>query len=825
MIEEKQLRKLATNGATYQKALECFRLGHVISLALLEEGKRKLLTAFVEDGPTYKVELVLDVRQEQVESYKCSCPQSRAYPGMCQHSLATLLQNENQEVNSLAQGLSINQKDEQTKNIRLESLLQHYSQVQYQAYEEPDLKASIQLVPSFVYHAAGGVGVRFAIGRENLYQVKDLYELGKCFLYQKTREYAKGVAIKHDLEKVASSMKSLATLVIDYAEQGNKFEIDPEEIQLSERMFNRFFNKHKQWGEPVEWVSINPEVAFSLEEEGDNFKLQLKEGLGTQLKSLYEGSYLYDGNKVYKVDHTFKRKVWPILKVLLEEAHHTLVFAKTDTPKVKRYLLDAIREYVETSVSEETMAPYVLPDLVTAIQLDLKNEDSITAKVAYQYGDESFNPCEAPVRDEMRDVLKESYIEGLLQNYGFNRQKELYLLKGEEKLYRFVTEGVDKLMPFCDVYISDQLKQTKVRRVKSVSVGIHLEGDWLAIDLSCIGIPREELGKLLQAYQVKRKYYRLKNGEFVDLTGEGMQDLERITEGLSLTDKELEKKELLIPKYRALYLERLLKDEKTIKPTRGNDFKKLVSDFDELQDTDAELPEHLKNVLRAYQVEGYNWMKMLGHYGFGGILADDMGIGKTLQMLTVLNTEIGEGTSLIVCPTSLVFNWVSECEKFSPELKIMTITGSQSEREQKLKGAEGYDLLITSYELLKRDSEKYEGMKFNYCVIDEAQYIKNSNTQNAKTVKAITSKKRMALTGTPIENRLSELWSLFDFVMPGYLFSEHHFRNKIETPILKDDDEEAMARLKKMIAPFILRRLKKEVLEELPDKTETTLYT
>ena len=205
--------------------------------------------------------------------------------------------------------------------------------------------------------------------------------------------------------------------------------------------------------------------------------------------------------------------------------------------------------------------------------------------------------------------------------------------------------------------------------------------------------------------------------------------------------------------------------------------------------------------------------------------------GKTLQMLAVILSYVNkEGKnakpSLVVCPSSLTLNWLGECNKFTPTLKACVISGNAQEREKKISKIENYNLVITSYDSLKRDIEFYnqKSYQFKYMIADEAQYIKNNNTQNAKAIKQIMAITKFASTGTPIENSLSELWSIFDYIMPGYLFKYRKFKELYETPIVKDNNQEKMNSLKRMIEPFILRRIKKEVLTELPDKTVTILY-
>ena len=214
-----------------------------------------------------------------------------------------------------------------------------------------------------------------------------------------------------------------------------------------------------------------------------------------------------------------------------------------------------------------------------------------------------------------------------------------------------------------------------------------------------------------------------------------------------------------------------------------------------------------------------------------GILADDMGLGKTVQLLCVVckyledETEKNKKPTLVVCPSSLCLNWQNEIEKFTQGVTSEVIHGSLQDRMRKIAEINNYNIVITSYELLKRDIDEYKkyNYKFKYIIADEAQYIKNNNTQNAKAIKDIISETRFALTGTPIENSLSELWSIFDFIMPGYLFRYRNLKELYETPIMRDNDEIVMQKLKKLIEPFVLRRIKKEVLTELPDKTVTVL--
>lgn len=255
---------------------------------------------------------------------------------------------------------------------------------------------------------------------------------------------------------------------------------------------------------------------------------------------------------------------------------------------------------------------------------------------------------------------------------------------------------------------------------------------------------------------------------------------------------------------------------------RDSDFKKIIRDLKDVGETDYSVPAELNAKLRKYQKTGYRFLSVLSDFNFGGILADDMGLGKTLQVITLL--EARKKQALIVCPSSLVYNWESEINRFAPDLSVLTIIGDKERRKNLLDDSEEYHILLTSYDLLKRDIGEFENKEFDYIIIDEAQYIKNPATQVSIAVKRLKGQHKFALTGTPIENRLSDLYSIFDFIMPGYLSDYKTFRDKYEEPIVLNNDEEVLNRFKKVVSPFILRREKSDVLKDLPAKIENVVY-
>ena len=330
--------------------------------------------------------------------------------------------------------------------------------------------------------------------------------------------------------------------------------------------------------------------------------------------------------------------------------------------------------------------------------------------------------------------------------------------------------------------------------------------------------------------ELEDKNEELKDGTYISLEKNNSLDfLENVVDNIEIDYVNPEEGTIKLPIYRAMYLEKLFKEMNNTNIQKNEYYKKMISEIEDRHiDINTKIPKKLNTELRTYQKIGYKWLKTLEQYKMGGILADDMGLGKTVQVLTVILSYIQENkekakNSIIVCPSSLTLNWYNEIQKFTPTIKKLVISGDYLERKRKIETINNYQIVITSYDSLKRDIDLYTQYNFKYIVADEAQYIKNNNTKNSKAVKLINAETKFALTGTPIENSLSELWSIFDFIMPGYLYKYKKFKELYEIPIIKNQDEEKMNKLKKQIEPFILRRTKSEVLTELPDKTVTIL--
>ncbi|KFI96111.1 DEAD/DEAH box helicase [Bifidobacterium stellenboschense] len=446
---------------------------------------------------------------------------------------------------------------------------------------------------------------------------------------------------------------------------------------------------------------------------------------------------------------------------------------------------------------------------------------------------------------------------------------------GRDETTRIVAlfdEGLDALRAQGKVFTTPAFDRMLAPKPPSVKVGLSVTSNLVEISPIADEVPPDEVGSLLAAYRRRQRFHRLKDGTFVDLRGADLDALDRFAGDFDLSENELDAGPVTLPGMQAFLLDGELAGAGVVKEPS---FMKYVDELKTIDPARYQVPASLARVLRPYQVDGYRWLRTLCDKGFGGILADEMGLGKSVQLITLLvalaEARRGDGPdasrerslpSLIVCPASLVYNWAAEFAKFAPGVRAVTVAGTKSERRAAIArhaggtadGEDGGDddasvatgdaaatVLITSYDLLRRDVDDYRGVRFDVMALDEAQVIKNHTTKIAKAVKAVTAEHRFALTGTPIENRLSELWSIFDFLMPGLLGSYKRFHERYELPIsnaraadassaegraaaqVNPESERVTRRLQALVGVFIKRRLKSQVLTDLPDKIETTV--
>ena len=725
---------------------------------------------------------------------------------------------------------------------------------------------SLRLVPRLT-RKNGELSLSFKVGENKLFVIKKLDVFCENVRNSATDTYGTSTEINHDLSNFTEESKPWIRFINRIVREESEFQQRLNESRYyygrekssvggSLELFGwRLDELYESLGkEPVDFedkdnyekkkgvltcASRNPKLSIRISEnriaDSKDFHGIKVEGRFPELYYGTDAAYYISENHLNRVAPEFLEKAEPLAN-MAEGDRFAFCVGRNRISEFYTKVLPQLENIAEiTETQPEKFHSYVLPEARFVFYLDAEEDDAV-CRIFAIYGGKEYSVLEGvknarkgspePFRDNSREeeVLYHA-------NTWFPEifwEEDVLRCGGDESvIYQLMKQGTEKLMELGEVRCTKRfLGYHTVNRVR-VSVGVSLSSGLLELNVSTEDVPAAELLDILKSYRRKQKYYRLKDGAFVDLEEPSLEMLAELTQAMNLKDKELLKGRMKLPMYRTLYLDKLLEENESVYSSRDSRFREVVKGFKTVKDADFEEPASLSKLMRKYQKDGYKWLRTLETWQFGGILADDMGLGKTLQVIAVMlaaKEEGKNGTSLVVTPASLVFNWGAEFEKFAPELKVSLITGSQEERQKKIDDYQEADVLVTSYDLLKRDIALYEDKEFSYEIIDEAQYIKNHTTAAAKAVKVIQSKIRFALTGTPIENRLSELWSIFDYLMPGFLYGYDVFKKEIETPIVKSNDEKAMQRLQKMTGPFILRRLKEDVLKDLPEKLEEYRY-
>lgn len=687
------------------------------------------------------------------------------------------------------------------------------------------------------------------IGIDRFYIVKNVSELLECIKSNKELVCGKGFTFDpaiHDFYEVDKPIISYIQELwqnenlFDYMSSDTKKQsvLKNKELFLSESALKRILKLLKNTtfdiiieGKKTRNISIVEQdipIDFALVKNAATVELNINTECPVY-EITSDCEYFLYKDTIYKVSPTQQEYFKPFLEYISKENFNKIYFANQDKERFFSEILPFIEKIGQVSIDDELKAIVERHELEPEIYLD-RYEDIITADVKFKYGDKIINPFSAigeqPSSDKIliRDIEKEREVLDVLAETDFKVNGNRIYLDEEEKIFDFVNYVIPKLQEYSRVFYSESFKAMSFRKTLSFSGSLRLNSvnDFLEFSFDIDGLDKDELANIFDSIKQKKKYYRLKDGAYLPLDSKELIKMNEILDNLDLDYSDIQDDIIRLPKYRALYIDSMLKESGMKFFERNNALQTLLHDIREPSETEYKIPKNIKGTLRDYQKLGFKWLKTLSVYGLGGILADDMGLGKTLQVITLLQYEkqnSGNSTSIVVVPTSLIYNWCSEVHKFAPEMTITAIVGNKSERDTLIKSALNSDILVTSYALIRRDIDSYKGLTFRYCILDESQHIKNPASQAARAVKQLIANHKLALTGTPIENNLTELWSVFDFILPGYMRSHIKFIEKYENPISKGDTI-ALQSLSKQLKPFILRRLKQDVLKELPEKIE-----
>lgn len=559
-------------------------------------------------------------------------------------------------------------------------------------------------------------------------------------------------------------------------------------------------------------------VPLDIQKKDQDYILDFKEY--EIFEDVYESmNYIYtlENDILYRYDFQNPEKMYLFIQRLMQSRGGLYIPEASLNDFYKYVLVDLLDDI---SIDMQYFNEYHQENMIN-LYGDMTKDDQICIQLEYIYDDEiRYGFDENNTHKSKEADLIENYLRPYIEDID---DHIVYLLYDHEFAYQFMTEGLSYLSKYCHVYVSESLKSISYRKPFFIQVGVSVSGGLLSVQIDSLDFNKEELYDVLKAFKKKRKFYKLKNGQIISLENNELKELDTLTTSLQLKPQDFQKDNIEVPAYRLFELDHMMKEDSSIQYSRSDELKQWIDNLQQCKQN-FDYPLHYQDILREYQIEGYKWLRIMEMYGFGGILADDMGLGKTLQIIVYLESMKDKGIHLVVTPASLLFNWQDEIQKFTSSLKVLCIYGNKARRDELFETIHNYNVVLISYDYLRRDIEKYKQISFHTVILDEAQYIKNPKTQNALCVKQLQSHQRFALTGTPIENSLAELWSIFDFLMPHYLYHYSYFLEHFEKPIVKDGDENKQEKLRQMITPFVLRRNKKEVLKELPEKIEQTLY-
>ena len=843
-ISRTGIRNLASNDIVYARGVQYYKDNRIVSATYSKTSKTYRL---IIKG-SYNYSVIVEEQDDGTFDYNCNCPSRLKDQGACKHVVTALLFILKYQERSML-------SDKKPEEIKTLQIIDYFAAQEYSMLVGETFQlAPTVYIPTMLKGDNGRAMVSLSGGNNRMYKIQTIKKFLSDIYNQES--FAIGKYFKFVAGESAFDSKSMNILnyllqiyeiheLIDNSHFSKIF--TKSQVTLTRQMLIKFLNVlddlsftlelYGKVYENVKFIKGNPKISYQLSIDEDMVIVDYKEKEAV-IPITETGELLYFDGAIYQPDKLFIKNYKPFYNSFGKEKE-PLVFKGDSKIKFLELVLPKISETMVLDIPDELQDRYITCDLETKIYFD-KFKSGIKAELRFKYGEYEFNSFENASSGSyiiVRQRTSEDEVISELLRLGFQPYKNFYLMKDEDKIYELVSGKVMDLETMASLYYSEDFRKINVRQPSGFKAGVSINSElnMLELDLNLDGIPKEELKALYYSYKVKKKYYRLKDGSFINLENELINDISKILEAINVDDDNLQEDTILLSKQHAVYLDKIFSDDR-YEFEKSIDFSTLTERILNPQISEYQIPERVEAELRPYQMTGYRWLRTLAENTLGGILADDMGLGKTLQSIVYIasiiedykkNNKLKPGERvpfLIVCPTSLIYNWLDEFENFTPFIKAEVVTGTPQERQDVIERYDEFDVLITSYPLIRRDITLYEQIEFNTVFIDEAQYIKNDASQNSKSVKRIRAKNHFALTGTPIENNLSELWSIFDFILPGYLGTHSKFLEVYEKPILRDDTE-ALNDLHQRIAPFILRRMKKDVLTELPDKYESKMLT
>lgn len=632
-----------------------------------------------------------------------------------------------------------------------------------------------------------------------------------CFLKEDHMIFKQLIGIVHD-EKITNEQRST---------QDQLLMIPPTSFKglfplLLQAPHVKIEHKKKQYTKMRQSNTLPPIGYYMSRAQHNGYELSI-DGLDDMIILQPYQCVLYENNVTF-LENEDANRLFEMQQMLNSSGTNRLLIPQNQLAVFLEKVVPGLRRLGNVTLSPDITNIMVKTPLSAKLYLDrIKNR--LLASIEFHYDHMILNPLDTrePQTNTLliRDVEKENQILKLMDEAMFSKTEEGYYLQNEELEYEFLYYLVPKLHKLTQIYATTAVRSRLFKENMKPHIRIRMKKErtnWLEFTFEMEGFAEKQVREVLEALEEKRKYYRLKNGSLLSLETREFQEIQRFLQTPFLQNQSISDG-LELPFEQCIQLlDHVDSSDSFQLEASFRDFLKTIRDPGSL---DFPIPYSLESILKDYQKTGYKWMKTLAHYGFGGILADDMGLGKTIQSIAFIVSELStirntKTPALIICPSSLTYNWLSELLTFAPEVQAIVLDGSRTEREALQKDLTNIDVIITSYPLLRKDITWYEKQQFHSAFYDEAQAFKNPITQTARAVKKIKANYRFALTGTPVENSVEELWSIFHVVFPQLFLG------------LKDYSQLTNKTISRRIRPFLLRRIKEDVLHEFPKKYEET---
>ena len=699
---------LSAGSTRAEKAEKYVNSGNVNIKKVIYKNEKnfEIRSKVIGHGETYNV--YIHVENDEIEDVSCTCEDYYSHFGTCKHILATAIEfNQNESYIRIFTGENNkNQNDIELyqKYHKQEEKYRNFKQLINTFYPSHNLEEkeqntknriiphSIKLVPELIYNSyLKTLKLEIKIGSKQLYKIKNFPEFYDRMKNKENYRYGAKLEFIHEKDAFEETSLPILKFILKYSEiikyANNKVEpysyyarpMEDRYITVSNTGMDELFEIFKNTNvnfykdgieENLLFLNQEPRIKFNIAEEGSK-EYKLTPNIDIYGYDLIEGRdnlYFKLENTLYKCSENFKQTTLKLLQVFRENFTNQIIFPKKEIAQIFSIVFPKVKEQIETKeLKQEEIEKYIPKDLFVKVYLDYNESNYITADIKFIYGEEEFNPLLEQNLNIPRDLAKEDETLEIFRKSGFmiEVEKARLILASEEAIYNFLETDIETYMKKFEVLATDSFKQKEIRRPKIGTLGVRVENNLLNLDLQNIDFDINELKEIMQKYHLKKKYHRLKDGSFLNLEeNETFDFIEGISKGMDISYKELEKGQIHLPMYRSLYLDRLLKNVKGTNISKNKEYKDLVSKVEQKNCIqNIELPQNLNTNLRNYQKTGYEWLKVLDSYKFGGILADDMGLrenSSTTCNFTRLYTKYHRPKAKYCCVPKFTYTKLAE---------------------------------------------------------------------------------------------------------------------------------------------------------------------